>query len=428
MTFLRGYYRSFLLVVLTVLLPAAVVLVAWGGTRFTFRWTDDLHAPLILRLLARLGELLVVAVWVAAAAWMVHALTSKLFSRAARRLAARWLGLDLEVGYRAIPPVTRMATGFWWDGREYHKSEREARRNARKRARLHDPQVYWDGLWTLVAGVTVLPVSALPLLALNGGVVLVVTPGLLPYGVILLVLSVAAAPFAWRILRPVAIRFLGPVPDSRLGRRVRELEEIRADLTETQAAELERIERGLHDGAQARLVALGMSMQAAEHLVDRNPDAAKALLSEARKSSVAALAELRSLVRGINPPVLVERGLLDAVRALALDAAVEVEVRGSLPGRAERPVESTVYFAVAELLANVAKHAHASLVTVDLGFADRTLVATVSDDGLGGAVAGAGTGLAGLERRARAFGGTLTIESPAGGPTRITVAVPCELS
>jgi signal transduction histidine kinase len=428
MTFLRGYHRSFLLVVLTVLLPATVVLVAWGGTRFAFRWTDDLHAPLILRLLARLGELLVVAVWVAAAAWMVHALTSKLFARAARRLAARWLGLDLEVGYRAIPPVTRMATGFWWDGREYHKSEREARRNARKRARLHDPQVYWDGLWTLVAGVTVLPVSALPLLALNGGVVLVVTPGHLPYGVILLVLSVAAAPFGWRILRPVAIRFLGPVPDSRLGRRVRELEEIRADLTETQAAELERIERGLHDGAQARLVALGMSMQAAEHLVDRNPDAAKALLSEARKSSVAALAELRSLVRGINPPVLVERGLLDAVRALALDAAVEVEVRGSLPGRAERPVESAVYFAVAELLANVAKHAHASLVTVDLGFADRTLVATVSDDGLGGAVAGAGTGLAGLERRARAFGGTLTIESPAGGPTRITVAVPCELS
>jgi signal transduction histidine kinase len=428
MMLLRGYYRSLLLVGLTLTLPTVLVFVAWGGTRFAFGWTDDLYAPLIVRLLARLGELLVVAVWLAAAAWMVHALTSKLFARVARRLAERWLGLILDARYRAVPPVTRMSTGFWWDGNEYHKSEREARRNARSRVRIHDPQVYWDGLWTLVAGFTVLPIAALPLLALIGGVTLSATPGLLPYGVILLVLSLAAAPFAWRILRPVAVRFLGPVPSSRLGRRVRELEKIRADLTETQAAELERIERGLHDGAQARLVALGMSMQAAEHLVDRNPDAAKALLVEARKSSMAALTELRTLVRGINPPVLVERGLLDAVRALALDSAVEVSVVGALPGRAERPVESAVYFAVAELLANVAKHARASTVTVDLRHADRTLTATVTDDGVGGAAAADGSGLAGLERRARAFGGTLTIDSPAGGPTRITVAVPCELS
>jgi signal transduction histidine kinase len=428
MMLLRGFYRSLLLVGLTVLLPVILVLVAWGGTRFAFLWTDNLHAPLILRLPARLGELLVVAVWLAAAAWMIHALTSKVFARAARRLAERWFGLTLDARYRPIPPVTRMSTGFWWDGREYHKSEREARRNARSQARIHDPQVYWDGLWTLAAGVTVLPIAALPWLALVGGVTLIATPGLLPYGVALLVAALAGAPFAWRILRPMAVRLLGPVPSSGLGRRVRELEKIRADLTETQAAELERIERGLHDGAQARLVALGMSMQAAEHLVDNDPDAAKALLVEARKSSVAALTELRSLVRGINPPVLVERGLTDAVRALALDAAVEVEVRGSLPGRAERPVESAVYFAVAELLANVAKHARASSVTVDLHFSDRTLTTTVADDGVGGAAAGAGSGLAGLERRARAFGGTLTIDSPAGGPTRITVAVPCELS
>lgn len=428
MTLLRGLYRSFLLVGLTVLLPAILVLVAWAGTRFTFLWTDDLHAPLILRLLARLGELLVVAVWLAAATWMIHARTSKIFARAARRLAERWFGLALDARYRPVAPVTRMSTGFWWDGREYHKSEREARRNARSRVRIHDPQVYWDGLWTLVAGVTVLPIAALPVLALVGAVTLSVTPGFLPYAVALLVAALVAAPFAWRILRPLAVRFLGPIPTSRLGKRVRELEEIRADLTETQAAELERIERGLHDGAQARLVALGMSMQAAERMVDNNPDAAKALLVEARKSSVAALTELRSLVRGINPPILVERGLTDAVRALALDAAVEVSVEGSLPGRAERPVESAVYFAVAELLANVAKHAHASSVTVTLDHADRVLTATVTDDGTGGASASAGSGLAGLERRARAFGGTLTIDSPAGGPTRITVAVPCELS
>ncbi|MEV6843737.1 histidine kinase [Actinoplanes sp. NPDC051411] len=368
------------------------------------------------------------AVWLASAIWIVHALTSKAFARAARRLAERWFGLTLEAKYRPVPPVTRMSTGFWWDGRKYHKSEREARRNARSQVRVHDAQVYWDGLWTLVAGVTVLPIAASPLLALIGGITLIATPGLLPYAVALLVAALAAAPFAWRILRPLAVRLLGPVPSSGLGKRVRELEQIRADLTETQAAELERIERGLHDGAQARLVALGMTMQAAERLVDNDPDAAKALLAEARKSSVAALTELRSLVRGINPPVLVERGLIDAIHALALDATVEVSVEGSLPGRAERPVESAVYFAVAELLANVAKHARASYVTVDLGYADRVLIATVTDDGTGGASAGAGSGLAGLERRARAFGGTLTIDSPAGGPTRITVAVPCELS
>jgi signal transduction histidine kinase len=428
MMLLRGLYRSFLLVGLTVLLPAICVSVVWGGTRFAFLWTDDLHAPLVVRLLARVGELLVVVVWLAAAIWMTHALTSKAFARAARRLAERWFGLRLDAKYRPVPPVTRMSTGFWWDGKEYHKSEREARRNAKSQVRIHDPQVYWDGLWTLIAGVTVLPVAASPVLALAGGVTLLTTPGLLPYGVVLLAVALALAPFAWRILRPLAVRLLGPVPSSRVGRRVLELEEIRADLTDTQAAELERIERGLHDGAQARLVALGMSMQAAEHLVDDDPDAAKALLVEARKSSVAALAELRTLVRGINPPVLVERGLADAVRALALDAAVEVEVRGALPGRAERPVESAVYFAVAELLANVAKHARATAVTVDLGWDARLLKATVADDGVGGATAAPGSGLAGIERRARAFGGTLTIDSPAGGPTRITVAVPCELS
>ncbi|PRX61762.1 histidine kinase [Nonomuraea fuscirosea] len=230
------------------------------------------------------------------------------------------------------------------------------------------------------------------------------------------------------MIGPVAGRFLGPIPSSRLGRRIKELEAIRADMTATQAAELDRIERGLHDGAQARLVAMGMSMQAAEHLVDADPAAAKAILAEARASSVAALTELRSLVRGINPPVLAERGLVDAVRALALDAPVEVAVRSAVPSRPERPVESALYFAVAELLANVSKHAGATRATVELGYADRTLSATVTDDGAGGADLSAGSGLSGIGRRMAAFGGRLDIDSPAGGPTRVTVAVPCALS
>ena len=128
---------------------------------------------------------------------------------------------------------------------------------------------------------TVVPVAALPWLGLAGGVYLAVTPGALGYGIGMLVASLVIAPFAWRILGPVASRFLGPPPQARLDKPVEELESIRADLTHTQAAELERIERGLH-GAQARLVALGMSMGAAEHLVDADPEAAKAILAEAR--------------------------------------------------------------------------------------------------------------------------------------------------
>ncbi|MCC9312005.1 histidine kinase [Kitasatospora sp. RB6PN24] len=423
-----GLYRSVVLTGLTCVMALVAVPVGVGGSALAYSWSDGLSAPLAVRALATLGETLVVILWVAVSLWVVHPLTSRALAKAARRCAANWLDLDIQVTYRPVPPVTRMATGFWWDGHEYHKSEREARRRAKVHARFHDPQLHWDGIWALVASVTVLPVAALPLLALGYGGYMALTPGLTGYGIGVIVAGLACAPFAWRILRPLGRRFLGPVPSTRLGRRVEELEAIRADLTQTQAAELERIERGLHDGAQARLVAMGMSMGAAEQLVDTNPEAAKAILAEARATSATALAELRSLVRGINPPVLAERGLVDALRALALDSSVEVDVFSQVPSRPERPVESAVYFSVAELLANVAKHSRAERVKVELSYAARMLTATVSDDGIGGAAASTGSGLSGIERRMAAFGGRLEIDSPAGGPTRITVAVPCELS
>ncbi|MGW4405282.1 sensor histidine kinase [Nonomuraea sp. NPDC004702] len=425
-----GLCRSAVLVLLTCLMPVVGVVVGHFGAELAYSWSANLTAPPFVVALALLGETLVVILWIAVALWVVHPLTSRTFSQAARRLAARWLGLRIEVAYRTPSPVTRMATGHWWDGEEYHKSEREARRRARMNARFHDPQLHWDGLWCVLAGLTVLPVAALPLVGLTGGAYLTLVPDFRGLGLALIVAGLAAAPFAWRVLGPLAGRFLGPIPDSRLGRRVAELEAVRADLTQTQAAELERIERGLHDGAQARLVGMGMSMQAAEHLLETDPAAARAILADARASSIAALAELRSLVRGINPPVLTERGLVDAVRALALDAPVEVAVRSSVPARPERPVESAVYFAVAELLANVAKHAHATRATVELDYQPqaRTLTATVTDDGAGGASASAGSGLDGVRRRMAAFGGRLDIDSPLGGPTRVSVAVPCELS
>ncbi|KIE23407.1 sensor protein zraS [Streptomyces sp. MUSC 125] len=424
-----GLYRSVVVAVLTCVFPLVAVPVGVAGSHVAYSWSTGIAgAPLVVRALAAVGETLVVMLWISLALWITHSLMSRTLAKAARRCAASWLGLRIEVSYRPVPQVTRVATGYWWDGHEYHRSEREARRRAKVEARFHDPQLHWDGVWALVAGVTVLPVAVLPPLVLASGVRMALTPGLVGYGVAVIVAGLAGAPFAWRILRPVAERFLGPAPSTRLGRRVAELEAIRADLTHTQAVELERIERGLHDGAQARLVAMGMSMGAAEQLIDTNPDAAKALLAQVRATSATALAELRSLVRGINPPVLAERGLVDAVRALALDSSVNVEVRSQVPSRPERPVESAVYFAVAELLANVAKHSRAEQVTVELGYAERTLTATVSDDGVGGAGASASSGLSGIERRMAAFGGRVEIDSPVGGPTHITVAVPCELS
>ena len=213
-----------------------------------------------------------------------------------------------------------------------------------------------------------------------------------------------------------------------LAGRVQRLAQTRQDAVDGAAAELRRVERDLHDGAQARLVALGMSLRAAERLIPINPTAAQALVAEARDASSRALTELRDLVRGIYPPVLADRGLGDAVQALALDTPIRTEVDVELPGRPDRPVESAVYFAVAEVLANAVKHAGARLVQIRMAHSGGMLRAEVTDDGSGGADPAAGTGLQGLERRLGTFDGILAISSPPGGPTIVVIEVPCELS
>src|SRR5580658_4405516 len=218
-----------------------------------------------------------------------------------------------------------------------------------------------------------------------------------------------------------------------LTRRVQTLTKTRYDAVDIAAAELRRIERDLHDGAQARLVAVGMSLQAAERLFPTSPEAALALVAEAKESSSRALAELRALVRGIYPPVLADRGLADAIRALALDAPLPVELDIDLPGQVELPVASAVYFSVAEVLANVAKHAHARSVRIQLSQGPQVgggglLRAQVTDDGAGGADPAAGTGLAGVERRLATFAGILAVSSPPGGPTIVVIEVPCASS
>jgi signal transduction histidine kinase len=173
---------------------------------------------------------------------------------------------------------------------------------------------------------------------------------------------------------------------------------------------------------------MGMNLGAVEELLEKDPAAARALLAETRESSAKALDELRNLVRGIHPPVLADRGLGDAVRALALDSPLQVDVSVQLPGRLALPVESAAYFAVSEVLTNAAKHAGAQRVWIDLRHAAGRLRITLADDGRGGANAAGGTGLHGIARRLGTFDGTLALDSPPGGPTVVTLELPCVLS
>jgi signal transduction histidine kinase len=250
----------------------------------------------------------------------------------------------------------------------------------------------------------------------------------LPQGLIILAVGLIVAPLLRKTTARFARIFLAPTSAAELRLRVAHLTVTRADAMDAQAAELRRIERDLHDGAQARMVSVGMAIGLAERLVRRDPEAALKLLAEARASSTAALVDLRHLVRGIHPPVLAERGLEGAVQALALSLPVRTTVTSHLPGRLDTPVESAVYFAVAEALANMVRHSRARAAWVDIHHTDGVLAVEVGDDGVGGANADAGTGLHGIERRLNAFDGTIAVSSPPGGPTVVTMELPCALS
>ena len=273
-------------------------------------------------------------------------------------------------------------------------------------------------------GPTTRPLVAIPPPAFPGNTSFV----LILLGTALIALGLGSGPAMLAGYAALARSMLSPAGHAELALRVRHLAETRSEAIDTGAAEMRRIERDLHDGAQARLVAMGMTLDAAGQLIDSNPAAARALLLEARDTSARALAELRDLVRGIHPPVLADRGLGDAVRALALDSPLRARLASDLPGRLPAPVESAAYFAVSELLANVSKHARADQVWIDIRYADGVLRVGVSDDGQGGADASRGTGLRGIERRVAAFDGVLALSSPPGGPTAVTMEIPCALS
>ncbi len=218
---------------------------------------------------------------------------------------------------------------------------------------------------------------------------------------------------------------LAPGEGARLRAQMERLAESRAETVDARAAELRRIERDLHDGAQARLVSLTMNLGMAEEEIDRRPEAARQLVAEARASARTALNELRHLVRGIHPPVLTERGLGGAVEALALASAVPVEVDVQLDQWLPAPLESALYFVIAEALANVARHSEASWAFVRLWREDGRLRLMVRDDGQGGADPVRGSGLRGIQQRLAAFDGNLTLSSPPGGPTELFAELPC---
>ncbi|MER5183962.1 sensor histidine kinase [Streptomyces sp. NPDC002896] len=406
-----GFLRACVVALVSMLVPAvwaaAVALGMWWGAGNPWSWI----APFVLVCVGTLA-------------------LSRPVCRIVRLLVTRWTATVIPAGYRQAGPVTRMSTGYWWNGFSYERTSRDALLDQKWRVRWSDPANWRDLRFTAIAPLTAGVVASLP----PAGVATAVLglgqsgPAARVVGALGLIVGVASAPYAWRPVEPVAVRFLRPSPAMALADRVDELTAQRADTTVAQAAEIRRIERDLHDGAQARLVALGLSLATAEKLMERDPDQARALMRDAQAGATASLAELRELIRGISPPVLNERGLVDAVRALALDIPLDVAVSADARLRLDPPIESAVYFGVAELLTNAVRHAQASRARISLARDAAGLIVEVEDDGRGGADLRAGGGLAGLRRRLAVFDGTLEITSPPGGPTRVRMAVPCESS
>ncbi|GAA4951160.1 sensor histidine kinase, partial [Actinoplanes utahensis] len=362
----------------------------------------------------------------AAAVWVTRRLAG-----VQRRRAAAVLGAPVPEPYRPLP----------------------AGALARLRVVLRDRATWFDFAWAacqFVAGLGSLVLSATLWLGaaqcLTAPVLQAVLPRRAGYDPLVLELTGRSPVLSW-ILVPIGVgvavvayrlprrlvrgqarlaaALLGPGSTAVLAERVGRLTVARAATVDASAAELRRIERDLHDGAQARLVAMSMSLGVAEDVIDTDPAGAKALVAEARAGAGTALAELRDLVRGIHPPVLADRGLAAAVEALVLDTAYPADLDLRLDRRLAAPVEAAGYFAVAEALANAGRHSGATRVHVTVLDAGAALHITVRDDGHGGADPARGTGLLGIQRRMAAFDGTLRVSSPAGGPTVLEMELPC---
>nr|WP_237728210.1 histidine kinase [Cellulomonas sp. APG4] len=385
---------------------------------------------LLVGVLADVAGLLVLALLVVAAVLAV--------APSGRRVLVRAIGLQRRLAdhqrLRTQPPVSSPYLPS--------RGDADVRTLLRDQATWRDlvwlvlPTQTWLALLTVLLTLTALQGLLLPvihLIAPDSGVVYNGVPvtGLgvsllgVPIGVGVGVLA-ALAPQAFL---DVEARFtqalLGPTTARRLAGEVARLAETRSEAVDSSAAELRRIERDLHDGAQARLVAVTLHLGMAEELLDTDPAAARGLVREARSAAHDAIADLRALVRGIHPPLLADRGVGDALEALALASPVPVELDVRLGRRLPAPVESAAYFTAAELLTNAVKHAGAARIVASLHDTGDALVLRVHDDGRGGADPALGTGLRGIARRIEAFDGALELTSPAGGPTTVEAVLPC---
>ena len=346
---------------------------------------------IVLLVLWIVGGVLVV-VWVGLPILAGTVAATRWVANLHREMAARTLGQPIPVPYRPLP-----RDGFF----------------RKARVVLGDPMTWRDLAWLFLAPIVGIAVSLI---------------------VIILLLGIVTG-FIWWFATPplMAARaqfdrlLLAYSRTEKLEQRVQQLTETRADLVDNSAAELRRLERDLHDGAQARLVALSMSLGMADAAFDEDPETARQLVRDARATTAGAISDLRAVVRGIHPPVLADRGLGGAVEAIALDMAVPLTVAVRLDGRPPAPVESATYFAVAECLANVGKHSGATHAWITLEHEEGVLRTVVGDDGRGGADPGSGTGMLGVMRRLAALDGTMSVSSPAGGPTLVTLEVPCTL-
>jgi len=304
------------------------------------------------------------------------------------------------------------------------------------------------GIWGPIAGTTVVVLASVALAGATVPLYAFALPasGLhLPFGEIdgfwwmLLVfglglIGLIIVPLLARALVQVDVLLarwlLGPGRDEEvelLSERVDTLTQTREATVDSVEVERRRIERDLHDGPQQRLVAIAMDLGMAQERIDRDPVGARALLDKAHAASKEAITEMRMVARGIHPPILTDRGLDAALSALAARSPVPVTVDVDLPGRASPTVEAIAYFCVSEALTNVAKHARATSAHVTVRAVDPGLVIRIEDDGVGGADPAGGTGLHGLTDRIRAIDGTLTVQSPPGGPTLLTVTLPARL-
>ncbi|MDK1472971.1 sensor domain-containing protein [Streptomyces sp. 549] len=254
-----------------------------------------------------------------------------------------------------------------------------------------------------------------------------------PWGVLTFTVALVSLFAAWPLLPWVArLLTLGDramvrgllSPSDGLELRIAELESDRVTVTDTASADLRRIERDLHDGAQARLVALAMDLGLAKEKLTEDPEAAARMVDEAHGEVKAALTELRDLARGIHPAILTDRGLDAALSSLAARCTIPVTVTVDTTTRPAPAIESITYFTASELLQNISKHANAHHATLDLWRTDNRLLLQVTDNGQGGATAHHGTGLAGLAERLDSVDGHLLIHSPPGGPTTITAGLP----